>query len=47
VGWRFAGWQFMQRGCWITLAASMNSATERARSSLIAAKAEAGWSGTS
>jgi hypothetical protein len=41
VGWRVAGWQFMQRGLWITLAASVKSATDLARSSPIAEKEEA------
>jgi hypothetical protein len=37
----------MQRGLWITFAASVNNATDRARSSPIIEKAEAGLSGTS
>src|SRR5260370_31465360 len=45
VAWRVAGWQFMQRGLVITLAASTNSATGRAFSSGTLAKAEDGFSG--
>lgn len=37
----------MQRGLWITLAASVNKATERARSSRTIEKAETGLRGTS
>jgi hypothetical protein len=47
VGWRFTGWQFMQRGLSITLAASVNKATERACLSAIIENAEMGLRETS
>src|SRR5258706_14107657 len=45
IAWRVAGWQFMQRGLVITFAASTNSATDRAFSSVTLANAETGFSG--
>jgi len=40
VGKRFTEWQFMQRGLLITLPASVNNATDRARRSPIVENAE-------
>jgi hypothetical protein len=45
VGARWTGWQFMQRGLWITLPASLNSATERAAGSLIDGEGGGGLQG--
>ena len=39
-----AGWQFTQRGCWITFPASSKSATERALASAMDSNSEAGRS---
>src|SRR5258707_14369979 len=46
VAWRVAGWQFMQRGLVITLAASANNAADRTFASVMLANAESGFSGT-
>jgi hypothetical protein len=46
VGLSLAGWQFTQRGCMITFAASVKRARERAGVSVIPAKAEGGRSST-
>src|SRR5258706_6949954 len=40
VGLRVTGWQFKQRGLWITLAASTNKAIDRACGSSMLEKAE-------